>query len=49
MKHVKLYEDYSDDDLKDLMGDLETIGHKHRMMKGEDYGFDDDLWVGNVS
>ena len=43
MKHVKIYEEYSDDDLKNLMGDLETIGHKHRMMKGEDFGFDEDM------
>ena len=43
MKHVKIYEEYSDDDLKNLMGDLETIGHKHRMMKGEDFGFDEEM------
>ena len=43
MKHVKIYEEYSDADLKGLMGDLETIGHKHRMMKGEDFGFDEDM------
>ena len=43
MKHIKLFEDYSDGELKDLMGDLETIGHKHRLVRGEDYGFGLDM------
>jgi len=43
MRHIRIYEEYSDDELKDLRGDLETIGHKHRMVKGEDYGFDEDM------
>ena len=43
MKHIKLFEDYSDEELKDLMGDLETIGHKHRLVRGEDYGFGLDM------
>ena len=38
MRHIKIYEDYSDDDLKDLMGDLESIGHKHQIEFGKDYG-----------
>jgi len=38
MRHIKIYEDYSDDELKDLMGDLETIGHKHKLEFGKDYG-----------
>lgn len=41
-RHIKIFEDYSDEDLEDLMGDLEGIGHKHRMIKGEDYGFGED-------
>ena len=43
MKHLKIYEEYSDDDLKDLIGDLETVGHKHRLVQGEDFGFGPDL------
>ena len=39
MKHVKLYEEYSDDELNDLIGDLESVGHKHRIKFGKDYGF----------
>jgi hypothetical protein len=38
MRHIKIYEEYSDEDLKDLMGDLETIGHKHKLEFGKDYG-----------
>lgn len=38
MRHIKIYEDYSDEDLKDLMGDLESIGHKHKLEFGKDYG-----------
>lgn len=43
MRHIKIYEEYSDEDLKDLMGDLETVGHKHRLVQGEDFGFGPDL------
>jgi len=43
MKHVKIYEEYSDDEIKDLLGDLETVGHKYRIIKGEDYGFNEDM------
>ena len=43
MKHLKIYEEYSEDDLKDLTGDLETVGHKHRLVQGEDFGFGPDL------
>ena len=43
MRHIKIYEEYSDDDLKDLIGDLETVGHKHRLVQGEDFGFGPDL------
>ena len=27
MKHIKIYEEYSDDELKDLIGDLKSVGH----------------------
>jgi hypothetical protein len=43
VKHIRIYEEYSDDELGDLLGDLETIGHKHRILKGEDYGFNEDM------
>jgi hypothetical protein len=43
LKYIKLYEDYSDDEIKGLMGDLETIGHKHQLVKGKDFGFGVDL------
>ena len=39
MKHIKIYEEYSDDELNDLLGDLESVGHKHRLIPGEDFGF----------
>jgi hypothetical protein len=43
MKHIKLYEDYSDDELSDLIGDLRGVGHKHKLVQGEDFGFGPDL------
>ena len=43
MRHIKIYEEYSDDELKDLLGDLEKVGHKYRIVKGEDYGFNEDM------
>lgn len=39
MKHLFLFEDYSDEEIEDLLGDLETIGHKYRLVPGEDFGF----------
>ena len=39
MKHIKIYEEYSDDELKGLIGDLEGIGHQHRLIPGQDFGF----------
>ena len=39
MKHIKLFEDYSDEEIEGLLGDLETIGHKYRLIPGEDFGF----------
>lgn len=47
MKHLKLFEDYTDNELKDLIGELSTIGHKHQLVKGEDYGFGKDMDLEN--
>lgn len=27
MKHIKIYEEYTDDEIKDLIGDLDKVGH----------------------
>lgn len=43
MKHIKIYEEYSEDELRDLIGDLEKVGHKHKLVQGEDFGFGPDL------
>jgi hypothetical protein len=37
VKHIKIYEDYSDEDLKDLIGDLRSVGHS-RVPMDIDYG-----------
>jgi hypothetical protein len=39
MKHIRLFEDYSDEELRDLQDDLEGIGHKNKFVQGEDFGF----------
>ena len=39
MKHIKLFEDYSDEELRDLMGDLKSVGLSSYPVLGEDYGF----------
>lgn len=49
MRHIKIYEDYSDDDLKDLIGDLESIGHKHKLEFGKDYGLGSKMEKRDVS
>ena len=43
MRHIKIYEEYSDDEIRDLIGNLETIGHKHQLIRGKDFGFGADL------
>ena len=43
MKHIKVFEDYSDEELNDLIGDLQGIGHKGKLTLGEDFGFGTDL------
>lgn len=39
MKYLKIYEEYSDEELDGLMGDLESIGHDYRLIPGQDFGF----------
>jgi len=39
MKHIKLFEAYSDDELRNLQDDLHGIGHKSKFIQGEDFGF----------
>ena len=39
MKYIKLYEEYSDDEISSLIGDLEKAGHQHRLILGQDFGF----------
>lgn len=48
MRHIKIYEEYSDEDLRDLLGDLESVGHKHRLVMGEDFGFGKDMKAQNT-
>jgi hypothetical protein len=43
MKHIKLFEDYSEEELKDLIGDLKSVGLSDSPVLGEDYGFTSDL------
>jgi hypothetical protein len=43
MKHIKIYEEYSDDEIKNLLGNLGRVGQKHRLVQGEDFGFGPDL------
>lgn len=39
MKHVKLYEEYSDDEIKGMINDLEGVGLSYSPVLGRDYGF----------
>ncbi len=40
MKHIRLFEDYSDEELRDLQVDLEGIGHDYKLLqKGRDFGY----------
>jgi hypothetical protein len=43
MKHIKIFEDYSPEEIESLLGDLETIGHRYRLIPGEDFGFGKDI------
>jgi hypothetical protein len=40
MRHVKIFEDYSDEEIRDLQDDLEGIGHDYKLLqKGKDFGY----------
>ena len=43
MNHIRLFEDYSDEELRDLQDDLHGIGHKTKFVQGEDFGFGRDF------
>ena len=38
MKHIKLFEDYSEEEIRDLQDTLNDIGHKTNFVFGEDFG-----------
>ena len=40
MRHIKIYEEYSDDELTDLLGDLKSVGQTpFKPQLGKDYGW----------
>ena len=39
MRHIKIYEEYSDEELQDLMGDLKSVGLSYAPGLGVDYGY----------
>jgi len=39
MKHIKVFEDYSEEELRDLQDTLHDIGHNTKFIQGEDFGF----------
>jgi hypothetical protein len=39
MRHIKIYEDYTDEELRDLQDVLHDVGHDTRWTFGEDFGF----------
>ena len=40
MRHIKIYEEYSDEELKDLIGDLDSVGQiPFKPQLGKDYGW----------
>lgn len=39
MRHIKIYEEYSDEELQDLMGDLKSVGLSYAPELGVDYGY----------
>ena len=40
MRHIQIYEDYSDEELQDLMGDLKSVGQTpFKPQLGKDYGW----------
>jgi len=50
MRHIKIYEDYSDDELTDLLGDLKSVGQTpFKPQLGKDYGWTSKLLEKNPS
>ena len=43
MRHIKIFEDYSEEEIGNLIDDLEGIGHKSQVYKGKDFGLGKDL------
>lgn len=39
MKHIKIFEDYSEEELRDLQDTLHGIGHESKWVFGKDFGF----------
>ena len=39
MKNIKIYEEYSDDEIRGLVGDLESVGLYYSPKLGVDYGY----------
>lgn len=39
MKHIQIYEEYSDEELQDLMGNLKSVGLSYAPELGVDYGY----------
>ena len=38
MRSIEIYEEYSDEEIRGLIGILESVGHKHKLEFGKDYG-----------
>ena len=38
MRNIEIYEEYSDEEIRGLIGSLESVGHKHKLEFGKDYG-----------
>jgi hypothetical protein len=39
MKYIKIYEEFTDDELKGLIGNLNKVGQQHQLIPGQDFGF----------
>jgi len=50
MRHIQIYEDYSEDELNDLLGDLKSVGQTpFKPQLGKDYGWTTKLLEKNPS
>lgn len=51
MRHIKIFENYSEEELDSLQQDLEGIGHTYKFERGKDFGlgpgFKGDEWLYN--